>query len=287
MTKEGLNAAADLIQRRAWLWIMLMVTIIMTVALLTIGIISLRVGNYLPEGTDILFIVGKNPDVVAGEAPDKAWESGKEVNIFSTSYQNGEGKVTILSGDGEDVVAPGFVSEYQFGMYNNGNMAVIYETDLDFTFRINGKVQKDYHFPLEVRLKNSEGRYLIGGEGYWVNVKDAQLSRHVSLLGRSSYEEFVLELRWLFDGGDDTLDTLYGNLAAEGEGVSLTLSINTYAEEHLEPEAMGGIMVEGTAEGATEAGGTVRWIWVVLLMVCGGVLIFYVAWLLNKRMWHQ
>ena len=288
MAKEGLNAsAANLIQRRAWVWIMLMVTIIMIVALLTIGIISLRVGNYLPEGTDILFIVGKNPEVVAGEAPDQAWEAGKEVNIFSTSYTNGEGKVTVLSGDGVDVVSPGFVSQYEFGMYNNGNMAVVYETDLDFTFRINGKVQKDYNFPMEVRLKDSEGRYLIGGEDRWVNVKDAQLSQHVSLLGRSSYEEFVLELRWLFDGGDDALDTLYGNLATEGEGVSLTLSINTYAEEHLEPEAKGGIMVEGTSEGSTEAGGTMRWVWVVVLMVCGGILTFYVAWLLNKRMWSQ
>ena len=86
MAKEGLNeSAANVIQRRAWVWIMLMVTIITIVVLLTIGIISLRVGNYLPEGTDILFIVGKNPEVVAGEAPDQAWEAGKEVNIFSTS----------------------------------------------------------------------------------------------------------------------------------------------------------------------------------------------------------
>ena len=288
MANEGLNeAAANVIQRRAWVWIMLMVTIIMIVALLTIGIISLRVGNYLPEGTDILFIVGKNPEVVTGEAPDKAWEAGRDVNIFSSSYQNGQGQTIILSGDGVDVVAPGFVSKYKFGMYNNGNMAVVYETDLDFTFRINGKVQKEYNFPMEVRLKDSQGRYLIGGEEQWVNVDRARLSRHVSLLGRSSYEEFELELRWLFDGGNDTLDTLYGNLAPEGEGVSLTLSINTYAEEHLEPEAKGGIMVEGTSEGPTEAGGTVRWVWVVLLMVCGGILIFYVAWLLNKRMWSQ
>ncbi|MBQ8344637.1 MAG: hypothetical protein IJY42_00020 [Clostridia bacterium] len=288
MAKEGLNeSAANVIQRRAWVWIMLMVTIIMIVVLLTIGIISLRVGNYLPEGTDILFIVGKNPEVVTGEAPDKAWEAGRDVNIFSSSYQNGQGQTTILSGDGVSVVAPGFVSKYKFGMYNNGNMAVVYETDLDFTFRINGKVQKEYNFPMEVRLKDSQGRYLIGGEEQWVNVDRARLSRHVSLLGRSSYEEFELELRWLFDGGDDVLDTLYGNLATKGEGVSLTLGINTYAEEHLEPEAKGGTMVEGTADGETEAGGTMRWVWVVVLMVCGGILIFYVAWLLNKRMWSK
>lgn len=272
--------------RRAWTWIMLMVTLVFIAVLLTIGIIALRVGNYLPEDTDILFIVGKNPEVEVSDDEKKTWESGQEVNIFSSQYKNGQGQTTILSGDGDSVIAPGFVSEYKFGMYNNGNMAVVYETDIDFDLKIGGKEQKEYNFPLEVRLKGADGGYLIGGEDEWVNVSEAKLTRHVSQLGRSSYEEFTLELRWLFEGGNDELDTLYGNTAS-ADGVSLKLGINTYAEEHLDPAAKGGIEVEGNADGETEAGGTMRWVWVVLLLVCSAILVFYVAWLLNKRLYDR
>ena len=281
------QALAQTEQRRAWVWIMLMVTLVFIVVLLTVGVIALRVGNYLPEGTDILFIVGKNPEVQVGEGSQKAWEAGKEINIFSSSYQNGQGQTTIMSGDGSAVVAPGFTTVYKFGMYNNGNMAVVYETDIDFTIRVGGEKQTDFYFPLEVRLKTEDGRYLIGGEDYWVNVNEAKVNQHVSTLGRSSYEEFALELRWNFENGEDELDTQFGNQAVDGKGISLTLGINTYAEEHINPSATGGTMVEGTSEGETEAGGTMRWIWVVLLMVCAAILIFYVAWLLNKRMWNK
>ena len=49
--------------RKQWVWIMLMVNIVFVLLLMTLGILALRIGNSLPRGTDILFIVGKNPQV--------------------------------------------------------------------------------------------------------------------------------------------------------------------------------------------------------------------------------
>jgi hypothetical protein len=46
--------------RRAWVWIMLMVNVVFLLLLMTLGIIALRVGNYMPE-TDVVFIAGKKP----------------------------------------------------------------------------------------------------------------------------------------------------------------------------------------------------------------------------------
>ena len=147
--------------------------------------------------------------------------------------------------------------------------------------RIGEEKQKEYDFPLLVRLRTESGTYLIGGEEEWVNVSKATLSHHVSLLGASSYETFVLELTWQFDGGRNELDTMYGNLS-DGRGVSLTLGINTYAEEHIEPSAQGGVRID--AEERVEYGGTIRWIWMIMLCINAAILIFYVAWLLNKRL---
>lgn len=268
-------------ERRSWVWIMLMVNIVFILLLMTLGIIALRVGNYLPENTDILFIVGKNPEVSVGDDEIAKWENGQRVNIFQSAYNNENGAPTVVSQDGTKVVAPGTISTYRFTMCNSGNMAVLYETDLDFIFKIGTEVQKTYNFPMKVRLRNAGGDYLIGGENEWVNVKDATLNRHVSLLGAFSYETFTLELLWEFEGGNDELDTLYGNLAAQ-KGVTLTLGINTWAEEHFDSTAAGGTEYE--VEGTKEFGGTIRWLWLVLLMINTAVLVFYVSWLMNKRL---
>lgn len=267
-------------KRRYWVWIMLMVNVVFMLLLITLGIIALRVGNYLPEDADILFIVGKNPSVEIGDDDHKVWETGQEVAIFQSSYSNGEGVTTVASDDGSSLIAPGTEMSYKFSTYNNGNMAVWYEADIDFILKIGGEKQSEYYFPLEVRLVSQSGQYLIGSEDEWVAVQNATLSKHVGQLGANSYETFTLELRWLFSGGNDELDTAFGNASSE-KGVLLTLRINTYAEEHLDPTAEGGIPVD--VEGSQERGGTIRWLWLILLMANTAVLIFYIAWLMHKR----
>ena len=270
-------------ERKQWVWIMLMVNIVFVLLIMTIGIIALRVGNYLPEGTDILFIVGKNPSVEVGDEEGKSWKAQKEVNIFRAEYKNGEGETTVVSQDGTKLIAPGVETKYQFTMYNNGNMAVFYETDLDFFLKIGDVVQKEYEFPLEVRLFTESAGYIIGSDTAWVNVKDAKLSQHVSVLGAMSYETFDLQLRWQFEGGNDELDTMYGNASAE-KGVTLTLGINTYAEQHFDPTTQGGIKLSEDEDGQPEYGGTIRWLWLVLLFLNAAILVFYVSWLMNKRL---
>jgi len=144
--------------RRAWIWIMLMVNIVFILLLMTLGIIALRVGDYLPAGTDILFIVGKNPSIDVNDGQG-GWDSNKQVDIFSASYENGEGITTVASQDGTKVIAPGTETVYKFSMYNNGNMAVYYETDLSFVLDIGGEKQKNYVFPLSVRLISQTGEF--------------------------------------------------------------------------------------------------------------------------------
>ena len=74
---------------------MLMVNIVFILLLMTLGIIALRVGNYLPENTDILFIVGKNPEVSVGDDEIAKWENGQRVNIFQSAYNNESGAPTV------------------------------------------------------------------------------------------------------------------------------------------------------------------------------------------------
>ena len=280
---EEQNVVAGVVkhgERKHWVYIMLMTTIAFILLLMTLGVLALRDGNYLPEGTDILFIVGKNPSVQIGDEENQTWETGKNVNIFRTGYENENGVTTVLANDGSKLIAPGTEMSYQFTMYNDGNMAVTYYTDIDFILIIGGEKQQDYKFPLLVRLVNQSGEYLIGGPDEWEEVDKAARSFDSNVLGANSYQTFDLQLKWLFDGTDDELDTYLGNASVE-EGVDLTLRINTYAEEHIDPAAKGGIAV---SEGDQEVGGTVRYFWLIMLFIDAAIIIFYIAWLLNKRL---
>ena len=266
-------------KRKSWVYIMLMVNIVFILLLMTIGLIALKVGNVLPDGTDILYIVGRNPSVETGDK-DKTWEVNENINIFKASYQNDKGETTVISQDGTKLIAPGVKTSYKFTMYNKGNIAVIYDVDIDFELRIGKEKQIDYYFPLQVRLLTERGNYLIGDENEWVNVDEAKLTNHVSALGADSYETFELQLMWQFEGENDELDTMYGDESVE-KGVELTLGINTYAEEHLDPTAQGGTRIN--VEKNIEYGGTFRWLWLILLMLNIAIIIFYVSWLMNKR----
>ena len=264
-------------EKRAWIWIMLFVVIILFLLLMLLGIIALKVGHYLPEDTDIIYIVGKDPSVEEGE--EDIWESGKEVTIFKTNYVNGEGETTVVSQDGTKLIAPGTQSTYKFTMYNNGNMAVVYEIDLDFELKIGDKIQNEFVFPLKARLSTENGYYLIGDETEWVNVADAILSKHVSVLGARSYETFVLELLWEFDGGNDALDTMYGDASAE-KGVKLTLGINTYAEEHIDPAATGGTRVDISEKSERIEQ---RVLWIIILLLSAIIIVGYILWFIGHQ----
>ena len=267
--------------RKQWVYIMLMVNIVFILLLMTLGIIALRVGNTLPEGVDVLFIVGKNPSVDFEDSNEGGgkWKSGKNVDMFKAQYENGEGTPTVVSQDGTKLIAPGTKTTYRFTMNNDGNMAVDYFTDLDFVLKIGNETVTDYQFPLQVRLLNDRGEYLIGDENTYEQVAEASLDQYRSILGAKSFETFELQLIWLFEGGNDELDTMYGDLSAE-KGVTLTLTINTIAEESLDPTAQGGTKME--VEGTEEYGGTIRWLWLVMLILNTAIIVYYVARQMNK-----
>lgn len=268
-------------QRKAWVWIMLMVNIVFLLMLMTLGIIALRVGNYLPE-TDIVFVVGKDTSVVVGSDDKAAWSGKEKLKIFSTSYKNDKGEVTVESSDSSNVIAPGTESVYEFTMYNNSNIAVFYEVDFDFFVEVGGIKQSENEeksFPLELRMCTKTEEYVIGSKNEYVPIEEAHLLAHRRVLGAESYETFVVDLRWKFDG-DDITDTELGDLSAE-KGVVAVLSIDTYAEEHIDPDVVGGTKIH---DEKTEIGGSIRWVWLLMLMINTAVIIFYVSWLMNKRL---
>lgn len=151
------------------------------------------------------------------------WSASTEVEIFRVSYLNGEGKVTVNSGTGEKVIAPGTENRYEFTLQNSGKVNLEYDMTMNAEFT-NG----EYAIPVVVRVTDGSGRYVLGSDDEQVDVlRLSEVAEHGAL--SPGYERtYILEWAWPFEG-DDEYDTLLGNLAAEGEDLALTVEINTVA----------------------------------------------------------
>ena len=157
------------------------------------------------------------------EDENTIWSGQTDVEIFRASYENGEGKVTIQSGNGDQVIAPGTSNEYNFTLHNTGNVA------LDYTLRVEAYFSNgEYAIPVEARLVDYTGQYLVGSADSYADVLDLNDVDISGSISAGYIAPYTLQWQWPFDG-EDEYDTFLGNLAGQ-EDLTLTIEIHTTAE---------------------------------------------------------
>lgn len=265
---EGVNGFALLFK-------LVVLFVILALSVFTLGLIALKVGDFLPENVDMIFITSKSPSFQMGSG-EKKWEKNTEISLFRSEYVNGENVVTVASSNGEAIFAPGTQTTYEFCAYNDGNVAIEYEISASFFLEIAGVKADEGKFPLRFRLQTYEGEYLLGNENEWVKITPEQGAKYQGVLGTQCYQAFVLELAWEFEGNDG-LDTALG-LASANESVLLSFTVETNATTHLDPKAQGGTLVNGEMPDGFEYGGQFRWEYMVLLIAAIAMLVFYLVW---------
>ena len=262
------------------IWTLIAVIVFIMLWVASIGVVALRITNALPEGVDAYFITARKPSFSVQNGEDKAiWEENNQISIFQSAYQNGARETTVLSQNGDAIIAPGTISTYEFIIGNQGNMAIAYDLDFSFVLTMNGEEISAGLFPLQVRVQRKNAEFVLGGEDEWKTITSEKMGEVKGTLGASSYEHFVLELQWAFEG-NDALDTALGNQTTLYP-VSLDFEIGSYAEEHTDPKAQGGIPYSQDGEsGNQEVGGVVRWDKYLLLLLASGVMLIVVIYLL-------
>lgn len=182
-------------------------------------------GDIIPldkKTNDDTVLVPKDP-IFEVEDENTVWEGQTQVEIFRVSYENGEGKITVQSGKGDKVIAPGTSNEYAFTLKNTG------KESLDYTLEMEAYLSNEaYTIPVVVRLLDYQGTYLLGdGENYTDVLNLNQVSESGSL-SAGYIAPYTLQWQWPFEG-DDAYDTLLGNMAVD-EDLVLTIVIRTVAE---------------------------------------------------------
>lgn len=164
------------------------------------------------------------------------WKGDTQVEIFRASYQNGEKQVTVKSGDGDKVIAPGTENSYTFALENTAKGPVEYSMSMKAYLS-----SKDYTIPVVAKVcRDTDKKYFLGSDKEYADVLDLSKVSDSGTLKKGYVMPYTLSWQWPFEG-DDAYDTLLGNLE---EDLTLTIVIETYAE-YAPPSADGGIPKTG------------------------------------------
>ena len=192
----------------------------------------------------------------------------KEIQVFYAEYGK-DGEITVKSDFGDKVVAPGTENSYNLYVRNVGKVPISYilEAESRITVDVNGQQTE---IPIEASFYTPRSSYLLGGEDSLENLGKLDGVKDSSGLSPEHQAKYTLCWSWPFDG-DDEFDTLLGNLAAEGEELTVKVAFNVTAAYN--PNAGGGSPITG---GASNIG-----LWVALFVISTFTLIILLF--LRKR----
>ena len=192
----------------------------------------------------------------------------KEIQVFYAEYGK-DGEITVKSDFGDKVVAPGTENSYDLYVRNVGKVPISYilEAESRITVDVNGQQTE---IPIEASFYTPRSSYLLGGEESLENLGKLDGVKDSSGLSPKHQAKYTLCWSWPFDG-DDEFDTLLGNLAAEGEELTVKVAFNVTAAYN--PNAGGGSPITG---GSSNIG-----LWVALFVISTFTLIILLF--LRKR----
>ena len=203
------------------------------------------------------------------------WVGTTNVEIFKIKYDNNGDAIFTVNSDGtgevKKLIAPGTNNDYEFTVKNSGTKA------LEYTLNVEAWIEgTEEIIPVEAKLSyNEDGQhYMLGSADEWKPVLELDgLKRENAGLLAGNICDYTLQWQWPFERTDgegldanDAFDTMLGNLAANGEELTLHIVINTEAWMEEEPPT--------TGENPPQTGDESIVIWVVLALVTLAALIF-------------
>ena len=160
-------------------------------------------------------------------------DSITELDVFSVSYEDDTGNITIKGADGEKVLAPGAKVDYTIRIRNTDRIAV----DYDFIPKVNNFSQTE--LPIVVRMIGPDEEYLVGDAKTWVSIEemDSLNEKHTLLAGECS--EYLFQWKWAFETGSDDYDTWLG-VNAKTQNIGMSMNMSLYATANMSSDLNGG-----------------------------------------------
>lgn len=167
------------------------------------------------------------------------WQGETQVEIFRVNYDNASGEITVRSGRGDRLLAPGTGNVYEFALENTGNVSLDYAMSMEAYFSHGA-----FPIPVDARVTDYQGNYLAGSAEGMEDVLALNGVKQSGVIAAGNVYPYTLEWEWPFESGNDVYDTMLGDMATE-EDIVLTIVIKTVASHSAIPDDPGGIPKTG------------------------------------------
>lgn len=228
------------------------IAILIILLLLSIIVLGIRLGDYA-HVDDREVMLKSNMDT--------------ELDIFSVTYKNKTGEITVEGLDGEKVIAPGTDVDYTVRLRNKDNIAIDYTLIVQVALLENDRLQSGYDIPLLYRMLDPDDNYLAGDAKTWATRESLDGLADNGTIPRGESSEYLFQWKWPFEADSDEYDTFLGNIADEDVGIKVTFVLR--AEANTSIEANGGFWRSGL-------GRTVLW-WIFFLLLLLAIILLLIS----------
>ena len=148
------------------------------------------------------------------------------IELFRIEYENEAGEITVQGVNADNVVAPGTTVSYDIRLRNNDDVVI------DFLMIPAVKFLTGDAVPVEFKIIDDHGNYILGSENTWVTADDMNALAHKGSVHPGEVFTYHVSWRWVFEVDDeqDAYDTNLGN--QEGEvlpGVAVSIATDAVA----------------------------------------------------------
>lgn len=129
------------------------------------------------------------------------------IELFRIEYENELGEITVQGVNGENVVAPGTAVNYDIRLRNNDEMVI------DFVMLPVVEFLTGDPVPVEFKIMDDYGNYILGNENTWVSSDEMNALEHRASIHPGEVFTYHVSWQWVFEVSEDqdAYDTFLGS----------------------------------------------------------------------------
>ena len=133
------------------------------------------------------------------------------IELFRIEYSNAQGEITVQGVNSENVVAPGTTVDYDIRLRNNDDVVIDFLMTPTVDFLTGDEV------PVEFKIMDTYGNYILGSEEQWVRSGDMNALAHRGSIHPGEVFSYHVSWRWVFEVDEEQngYDTYLGNQNGE------------------------------------------------------------------------
>lgn len=207
------------------IWIVNVILVIFVI--LTAAIVGNYLYDYVYKSDYVIDLYKAKSSNSELKDVDRDYHSIMNLELFKTSYNNNQGKMTVKSSKGDKVLAPGTDGDCVFSVKNTSDKNLNYRMD------IRGNLDsQDSLVPIEMCVVR--GNHL-GDSMEWKNISSLDESFSMNDLSVGDDVAYTIYWRWPYEKNSDEVDTSLGNLTVN-QNLDYTVEVQIVAEESLNQE---------------------------------------------------